>query len=231
MTSRPSISARCRRTWPTWRSALSNAGRWRSVACTGSSSTAARSPSRWLSATCRICCRNLTLRANALYLDGFSPTRNPEMWSSQLCRQLKRLSAADVTLATWTVSAALRRALADACFVTDKRTGLKPKRDMLGGALHPEARSAALRHRPETSAPGRVAVIGAGLAGCAMAERLATRGIEVVLIERHRGPCTGSFRQRGRRAAAHGGARRQPGGALLACRVPARVESSATSGR
>ncbi|MBP6095296.1 MAG: bifunctional tRNA (5-methylaminomethyl-2-thiouridine)(34)-methyltransferase MnmD/FAD-dependent 5-carboxymethylaminomethyl-2-thiouridine(34) oxidoreductase MnmC [Methyloversatilis sp.] len=130
----------------------------------------------------------LKLRANALYLDGFSPTCNPEMWSPQLCRQLKRLGAADVTLATWTVSAALRRALADSSFVTEKRTGLKPKRDMLAGALHPEARSAALRHRPETVAPGRVAVIGAGLAGCAMAERLAARGIEVVLIERHQTP-------------------------------------------
>lgn len=130
----------------------------------------------------------LTLRAQALYLDGFSPARNPDMWSSHLCRQLRRLSAADATLATWTVASSLRKALADVSFVTEKRTGLKPKRDMLTGALHPAAQAAALRHRPETAAPQRVAVIGAGLAGCAVAERLAARGIEVILIERHAAP-------------------------------------------
>jgi tRNA 5-methylaminomethyl-2-thiouridine biosynthesis bifunctional protein len=130
----------------------------------------------------------LTLRANALYLDGFSPARNPDMWSERICRHLKRLSADDVTLATWTVSAALRRALADHSFVTEKRLGLKPKRDMLTGALHPQAQAAALRHRPQAGTPRRVAVVGAGLAGCALAERLAARGIEVVLIERHAAP-------------------------------------------
>jgi tRNA 5-methylaminomethyl-2-thiouridine biosynthesis bifunctional protein len=130
----------------------------------------------------------LTLRANALYLDGFSPARNPEMWSGQTCRQLKRLSADDVTLATWSVSAALRQALADNSFVAEKRTGLKPKRNMLTGALHPQAQRAARRHRQETAVPRRVAVIGAGLAGCTLAERLAARGIEVALIERHAAP-------------------------------------------
>lgn len=130
----------------------------------------------------------LVLRANALYLDGFSPAKNPDMWSPRMFAQLKRLSAADVTLATWTIAAAVRKALSDACFVTDKRAGLPPKRDMLVGHLHPGACAAALRHRPEVAPPERVAVIGAGLAGCSIAERLAARGVAVTLIERHPGP-------------------------------------------
>jgi tRNA 5-methylaminomethyl-2-thiouridine biosynthesis bifunctional protein len=130
----------------------------------------------------------LTLRANALYLDGFSPARNPDMWSPRLCRQLKRLSAADATLATWTIAASVREALAGASFVTEKRLGFPPKRDMLSGHLHPAAQAAALHHRPEVKAPGHVAVIGAGLAGCALAERLAARGVQVSLIERHAAP-------------------------------------------
>ncbi|HEY9192646.1 MAG TPA: bifunctional tRNA (5-methylaminomethyl-2-thiouridine)(34)-methyltransferase MnmD/FAD-dependent 5-carboxymethylaminomethyl-2-thiouridine(34) oxidoreductase MnmC [Methyloversatilis sp.] len=130
----------------------------------------------------------LVLRANALYLDGFSPTKNPDMWSPRLFTQLKRLSAADVTLATWTIAAAVRKALSDASFVTDKRAGLPPKRDMLVGHLHPGARDAARRHRPELTPPKQVVVVGAGLAGCSVAERLAARGMAVTLIERHSGP-------------------------------------------
>ncbi len=127
----------------------------------------------------------LTLRANALYLDGFSPAKNPDMWSPHLCMQMKRLGAADVTLATWSVASGVRDGLAKASFVTEKKAGFGPKRHMLTGALHPAAQAAALRHRIEISTPRQVAVIGAGLAGCSLSERLAARGIGVTLIERH----------------------------------------------
>ena len=130
----------------------------------------------------------LTLRANAIYLDGFSPAKNPELWSPHICKQLSRLAAADATLATWSVASGVRDALAGAGFVTEKQAGFGLKRHMLTGHLHPGAQAAALRHRPEPTAPKRVAVIGAGLAGCAVAERLAARDVEVVLIERHAAP-------------------------------------------
>ena len=130
----------------------------------------------------------LTLRANAIYLDGFSPAKNPELWSPQTCKQLARLAAADATLATWSVASGVRDALAGAGFVCEKSAGFGPKRHMLIGRLHPGAQSAALRHRPERVPPRRVAVIGAGMAGCGVAERLAARGAEVLLIERHAAP-------------------------------------------
>lgn len=130
----------------------------------------------------------LTLRANAIYLDGFSPAKNPELWSPHICKQLVRLAAADATLATWSVAAGVRDALAGAGFTCEKTAGFGPKRHMLTGRLHPGAQAAALRHRPEPVPPRRVAVIGAGLAGCAVAERLAARGAEVLLIERHAAP-------------------------------------------
>lgn len=130
----------------------------------------------------------LALRANAIFLDGFSPAKNPELWSPHICKQLSRLAAADATLSTWSVASGVRDALTVAGFVTDRRAGFGPKRHMLTGQLHPGAKAAALRHRPEPTAPKRVAVIGAGLAGCAVAERMAARGTEVVLIERHAAP-------------------------------------------
>lgn len=130
----------------------------------------------------------LTARADAFYLDGFSPARNPELWSPAVCKQLARLAMPDATFATWSVASAVRDALGRAGFQTDKRTGFGPKRHMLVGRLHPSAAAAAQRHRPARSAPGKVAVIGAGLAGCALVERLAARGVSSVLIERHARP-------------------------------------------
>ncbi|WP_040570858.1 bifunctional tRNA (5-methylaminomethyl-2-thiouridine)(34)-methyltransferase MnmD/FAD-dependent 5-carboxymethylaminomethyl-2-thiouridine(34) oxidoreductase MnmC [Methyloversatilis thermotolerans] len=130
----------------------------------------------------------LTARADAIYLDGFSPARNPELWSPTICRQLARLAMPDATLATWSVASAVRDALGRAGFQTDKAAGFGPKRHMLVGQLHPSAAAAAQRHRPVVRPPQRVAVIGAGLAGCALAERLAARGVNCVLIERHARP-------------------------------------------
>src|SRR5262245_61003765 len=44
--------------------------------------------------------------ADALYLDGFAPEKNPAMWSAALFQELARLSAAGTTAATWTVASA-----------------------------------------------------------------------------------------------------------------------------
>ena len=36
---------------------------------------------------------DLDLAADALYLDGFSPARNPELWSPEICAALARCAA------------------------------------------------------------------------------------------------------------------------------------------
>jgi tRNA 5-methylaminomethyl-2-thiouridine biosynthesis bifunctional protein len=120
--------------------------------------------------------------ADAFYLDGFSPEKNPQLWTPQICRQLARLAAPGATLATWTVAGAVRHALADAGFAVEKRAGFGTKRQMLAG------RFAGTAARPGTPAPGSVAVVGAGLAGTFCAERLAARGWAVTLVDRHAGP-------------------------------------------
>jgi tRNA 5-methylaminomethyl-2-thiouridine biosynthesis bifunctional protein len=123
----------------------------------------------------------LDARVDAFYLDGFAPEKNPEMWSSAIAKELGRLAAPGATFATWTVASAVRAALAGAGFSVEKRAGFGSKREMLAGSF-PE--------RPERAAAPdrRVAVVGAGIAGTSCAERLAARGWEVVLIERHSAP-------------------------------------------
>lgn len=129
----------------------------------------------------------LQARVDSFYLDGFAPTRNPELWSPELCQQLARLAAPNATLATWSVAGSLRAALQAAGFAVEKVPGFGHKREMLSGRHAPPA------YRPVAAAPAppsqrRAIVIGAGLAGTACCERLAARDWEVTLIDRHGGP-------------------------------------------
>ncbi len=55
--------------------------------------------------------RDLRLAADAFYLDGFAPDRNPDMWSPQLMRALSRLAAPGATAATWRVAGSVRKAI------------------------------------------------------------------------------------------------------------------------
>ena len=75
----------------------------------------------------------LTAQADAIYLDGFAPSKNPAMWSRQLFAELARLAAADCTLATWTVAGQVRRDLQAARFTVAKTRGFGGKRQMLAG--------------------------------------------------------------------------------------------------
>ncbi len=126
--------------------------------------------------------RDLRLSADAIYLDGFAPAKNPEMWTHQVLRSVSRLAARDATLATWSVAGPVREALEATGFEVEKRSGFGTKREML---VARNARSAPNRRLPEAR---RAIVVGAGLAGAAVCERLCARGWEVELHERRAEP-------------------------------------------
>lgn len=119
----------------------------------------------------------LDARADALFLDGFAPAKNPEMWSPEVVRELARIAVPGATLATWTVAGGVRAALAGAGFRVDRREGFGTKREMLVGVRD----GAPAAPRP---AQRRAVIVGAGLAGTLCAERLASRGWDVGLIDR-----------------------------------------------
>ena len=72
-------------------------------------------------------------RVDAFYLDGFSPAKNPDLWSAEICRHLARLATPGATLATWSVAGSVRRALGEAGFVVERQPGFANKRQMLVG--------------------------------------------------------------------------------------------------
>jgi tRNA U34 5-methylaminomethyl-2-thiouridine-forming methyltransferase MnmC len=73
--------------------------------------------------------------ADAWYLDGFSPAKNPELWSPEILGQVARHTAPGGTFATYTAAGHVRRALSDAGFVVERRPGHGKKRHMSTGRM------------------------------------------------------------------------------------------------
>jgi tRNA 5-methylaminomethyl-2-thiouridine biosynthesis bifunctional protein len=134
----------------------------------------------------------LVLGADAFFLDGFAPDRNPEMWSAPLLKALARLARPGATLATWCTARAVRDALAGCGFAVERRPGFGHKREMLAARFEP--RWKVRRHDPPLSREGdrQAIVIGAGLAGCSAAQALARRGWQVDVLDVAEGPAGGA---------------------------------------
>jgi tRNA 5-methylaminomethyl-2-thiouridine biosynthesis bifunctional protein len=126
--------------------------------------------------------RDLRLAADAFYLDGFASDRNPDMWSHQTLRALSRLAAPGATAATWSVATGVRAALEETGFSVEKAPGFGTKREMLRATFR-----RAVEKRPEVQ-QRKATVVGAGIAGASVCERLCARGWEVTLVERHAEP-------------------------------------------
>ena len=75
-------------------------------------------------------------RADAWFLDGFSPAKNPELWSDALMAQVARHTAALGSFATYTAAGHVRRALTAAGFAVERAQGHGTKRHMSKGVLH-----------------------------------------------------------------------------------------------
>ncbi|OYX36423.1 MAG: FAD-dependent cmnm(5)s(2)U34 oxidoreductase [Caulobacterales bacterium 32-69-10] len=114
-------------------------------------------------------------RADAWFLDGFAPARNPQMWSADILSLVGRRSAPGARAATFTVAGAVRRGLEAAGFSVSKRPGFGRKRERLEavrpGACDPQ------------EPPPRVAVVGAGIAGAALVRAFRALGVEPVVYE------------------------------------------------
>lgn len=69
--------------------------------------------------------------ATAIYLDGFSPTRNPEVWTPEFVGRLAKTLAPGGVLATYSAAGHVRRALEAAGLRVERRPGAPGKRECL----------------------------------------------------------------------------------------------------
>ena len=79
----------------------------------------------------------LDIRADAWFLDGFSPSKNPSMWMPLLFDEMKRLSRKGTSFATFTSASMVQRGLKEAGFKIKKSPGYGRKREMLKGSFCP----------------------------------------------------------------------------------------------
>ncbi|PYF81792.1 tRNA 5-methylaminomethyl-2-thiouridine biosynthesis bifunctional protein [Marinomonas alcarazii] len=130
---------------------------------------------------------------DAWFLDGFAPSKNPEMWSDKLFHHIHRLSHQGTTCSTFTAAGIVRRGLQSVGFDVRKVKGFGQKREMTVGLLNTTTASLTERmsqgqswfnlRQDATQEITKVLVVGAGLAGANTAYALANQGIQVEVWE------------------------------------------------
>lgn len=113
-------------------------------------------------------------RADAWFLDGFAPSTNPGMWSDAVQDAVAARTAPGGRVATFTVAGTVRRGLSARGFEVEKRPGHGRKRERLEARL-PGAASIG-------TSPS-VAIVGAGIAGAALARAFAAQGLACTVVE------------------------------------------------
>ncbi len=71
-----------------------------------------------------------TAKADAWFLDGFSPAKNPELWEQDLIKAVGTHTNPNGTAATYSAAGHVRRSLTDAGFVVTRVAGFGRKRHM-----------------------------------------------------------------------------------------------------
>jgi tRNA 5-methylaminomethyl-2-thiouridine biosynthesis bifunctional protein len=129
---------------------------------------------------------------DAWYLDGFAPTKNPDMWTESIYSSMAHLSRVNTSLATFTAAGDVRRGLSACGFKLNTVTGFGMKREMMHGTFIQNQGPLANPYdhikpwlKPPAKAITHIAIVGAGIAGCTTAYALARRGIKVTIIDPH----------------------------------------------
>ena len=124
-------------------------------------------------------------KINAWFLDGFAPSKNPDMWNEQLYQQMFRFTKPQGTFATFTAASAVRKGLENAGFDITKRKGFGKKRECLSGQKtqeKPTALSAPWFHsQPANLNKQDIAIIGGGIASLCTAISLVKRGAKITI--------------------------------------------------
>ena len=136
--------------------------------------------------------RQQSFKADSVYLDGFSPERNPDLWDLAACKAIVRCCRRGTRIATWTVARSVRDALTQCGFTVEKCPGSPPKRDRLEGEFNPGWEPKKSQTASPRMASARCVVVGAGLAGAAVAASLARRGWQVTVLDAAAEPANGA---------------------------------------
>ena len=124
-------------------------------------------------------------KIDAWFLDGFAPSKNPDMWNEQLYQQMFRFTKPQGTFATFTAASAVRKGLENAGFNIKKRKGFGKKRECLSGQKTQEKLTALstswFHSQPANLKEQDIAIIGGGVASLCTAISLVKRGAKITI--------------------------------------------------
>ena len=124
-------------------------------------------------------------KIDAWFLDGFAPSKNPDMWNEHLYQQMFRFTKPQGTFATFTAASAVRKGLENAGFDITKRKGFGKKRECLSGQKTQEkltALSLPWFHSQSANLNEQdIAIIGGGIASLCTAISLLKRSAKITI--------------------------------------------------
>lgn len=125
-------------------------------------------------------------KADVWFMDGFAPSKNPDMWSLEICERLANLSKIGTLLSTYSVAGVVRENLTKSGFSVEKLKGFGSKKEMLKAKFESENLSLndTCFARPSTINGKNALVIGAGIAGLATAFKFQRAGFSVKVAEK-----------------------------------------------
>ncbi len=127
--------------------------------------------------------RTLNFEADAWFLDGFSPTKNPDLWTPKMLQLVTERSAVGARLGTWCSAGDVRRSLTALGWSVERVSGHATKRHRV------QARRSGTT--PQRPSPGNIHIAGAGFAGAGAARAFAERGWSVTVFDPN-GPASGA---------------------------------------
>ena len=119
---------------------------------------------------------NQHARIDAWFLDGFAPSKNPEMWSESVFDLISQNSFYGTTVTSFTSAGSVRKKLEIAGFSIKKIQHLNYKRHSIFGAYRKKKQ---ISHQT----PREVSIAGAGIAGCSIARLVAEQNISVKVFD------------------------------------------------
>ena len=140
-----------------------------------------------------------SFKADAWFLDGFAPSRNPDMWQNPLFEAIADHSSPSASLASFTAAGHVRRGLEAAGFAITRHDGYGHKRHRITGQMT-EGLTGQIQQTPKgfktpqspKKPSQKIVIIGAGIAGASVAAALRPSGHDILVIGQGDGPADGA---------------------------------------
>ncbi len=133
------------------------------------------------------CLEALEAQVDAIYLDGFSPRCNADLWSPAVFAQLQRLARPGCRLSSFTSAGFVHSGLEEAGFSVTRVTGFGRKHDMIRAERRLDtpcrSRLPAWYRLPEPVDGHSIEILGSGIAGASVAQALELRGLSPRVVD------------------------------------------------